>query len=301
MFSKERSTPTELRYFRYLRARINFSEDEKQYYLNLEKGFEGELQFDRWLKKALTADCLILNDLLLDHNRSLFQIDSLLMFQNVIYLIDVKNFEGNFYLDNQQWHYISGKESKNPLLQMKRAESLFRQWLQKYGFTYTINGRIVFVHPEFYLYNASSHLPLIFPNQLPRFSKQLNDTPSKTSQKHKRLAELLISNHISESPNARIPDYDYLQLKKGVVCARCYGFLTSKVSHWVCDACGYKEKHQDAVLRAVNEFKFLFPDKKLTTKAIYDWCALKGDKRTIRFILLKHFDRIGYGSSSHFV
>lgn len=301
MFLKERSTPTELRYFRYLRARLTFSENEKQHYLNLEKGFEGERQFDCWIKKNLTADCLILNDLLLDHNRSLFQIDSLLMFQNVLYPIEIKNLQGDFYMDKQRWHYISGRESKNPLLQMQRAESLLRQWLQKYGFNYAMNARVVFVHPEFYLYNASSHLPLIFPNQLPRFSKQLNDTPSKTSQKHKKLAELLLSKHIRESPNIRIPDYEYHQLKKGVVCIKCSAFLTYKISHWLCSACGCREKYNDAVLRSVNEFKFLFPARKITTKAIYDWCAIKGDQRKIRFILLKHYDRVGYGSSSHFV
>lgn len=50
---------------------------QDQYNLyTLNKGFEGELQFDALLEK-LTCDCLILNDLILSLNNQTFQIDSL--------------------------------------------------------------------------------------------------------------------------------------------------------------------------------------------------------------------------------
>lgn len=53
---------------------MKLTEDEKWYYLNQEKGYEGEVQFDL-LTEKLQPNCLILNDLQLENNKSSFQID----------------------------------------------------------------------------------------------------------------------------------------------------------------------------------------------------------------------------------
>ncbi|HAF0292697.1 TPA: NERD domain-containing protein, partial [Salmonella enterica subsp. enterica serovar Typhimurium var. 5-] len=89
--------------------------------------------YDDWMN-ALEPEHLILNDLLLEVNGSLFQVDSLVIFQDMIYLIDVKNHEGDYYYDSsgKLWT-IFGKEVKDPLLQLKRSESLMRQLLHTLG------------------------------------------------------------------------------------------------------------------------------------------------------------------------
>ena len=71
---------------------------ENQNYINLEKGYEGERNFEVLLEHHL-SEGLILNDLLLEKNNTLFQIDSLLISQNSIYLFEVKNYEGDFYIE----------------------------------------------------------------------------------------------------------------------------------------------------------------------------------------------------------
>jgi len=55
----------------------------------------------------------------------------------------------------------------------------------------------------------------------------------------------------------------------------------------------YTESLDKAVLRSVEEFKLLFPERKITTKEIYDWCLISGEMRRIKRILDKHYRLIG--------
>ncbi|MFD0826810.1 nuclease-related domain-containing protein [Neobacillus sp. M.A.Huq-85] len=85
MFYKPRPVPIDLIKMRSLHARMNLTPTERKYYLNREKGFEGEVMFDK-LTEKLESDCLILNDLLFELNNTEFQIDTTIIFQNTISL-----------------------------------------------------------------------------------------------------------------------------------------------------------------------------------------------------------------------
>jgi hypothetical protein len=69
----------------------------------------------------------------------------------------------------------------------------------------------------------------------------------------------------------------------------------------VCDNCGCKEEVESAVLRSVAELLLLFPDQKITTKVILEWCQIVKSEKTIRRILAKNFKRIGHGKSANYV
>ncbi len=291
----------ELVILRYLNIRMNLSPKDKQNYLILEKGFEGERKFSEWLKNN-TSDCLILNDLLLEKNNTFFQIDSLLISQKTIYQFEVKNYEGDYYVDKDMWYMTSGTEIKNPLHQLKRSESLLRRLLQDLGSTLSVESYLIFINPEFTLYQAPLHLPIIFPSQMNRFMKKLNVNSAKLNGSQTKLAEQLIALHTKESPFTRIPFYDYDQLQKGITCATCNSFLTTyKERNLICDICGNKENLESAVMRSVREFKLLFPDKKITTPIIFDWFGVIESKKTIRRILSKNFKVMFQGKLSYFV
>ena len=61
---KERKEPIELKKLRLLNPRMKLSHQEELYYLNLEKGYQGELIFDQFMKN-LSTDWPMVNDLLL--------------------------------------------------------------------------------------------------------------------------------------------------------------------------------------------------------------------------------------------
>lgn len=284
---KARTESLELKILRLLNTRMELAPDKQKQYVSLEKGFEGEVQFDR-LTEKLESDCLILNDLLFEVNNSTFQIDTLIIFQDIIYLIDIKNFEGDYCYHLDSFHTVSGKEFKNPLDQLKRCHFLFRQLIQSLGNTLSIEATVVFVNPEFTLYLAPKNLPFILPTQLNRFLKKLNSKPSTLNNKHIKLADKLVSLHINEFPFSRLHCYEYDQLKKGITCKLCNSFslaLSVRGKEVVCNECGHHELVDSAVLRSVEEYSLLFPNRKITTKDIFEWCQMVESKKRIQRIL----------------
>lgn len=124
--------PLELKFLRILNKRKELNEKERKYLDNLEQGFLGESEFDRWLTD-LEGDFTLLNDVQIEHNNTIFQIDFLLIITNKIYLFEVKNFLDDFCLEGERWLTKTGTEIKNPLLQLKRCESLLRQCIHPLG------------------------------------------------------------------------------------------------------------------------------------------------------------------------
>ncbi|VEF47214.1 NERD domain-containing protein [Bacillus freudenreichii] len=302
MIIKPYKEPLTLRIFRCLEPRLKLDSYYRQQYLNLEKGHEGEESFAELLV-GISNGYFILHDLLLEYNGSLFQIDALLMNQKKIYLFDVKNFEGDFYIDSNIWYAVNGKEIKDPVLQLTRCESLLRQLLQDNRLNLPIEARIIFINWGFTLYQAPLNLPIILPTQLNRLLKQLNMDHSQPDSRRKKLSEKLARDHIIESPFNQLPQYDYAQLKKGIVCIRCNSLLTSLINHRyiVCSRCSTREKVEVSVMRSVNQLQLLFPDTILTTNRIHDWCKIIESKRMIRRILRKHFTIAGHGKYTYYV
>ncbi|WP_053477254.1 nuclease-related domain-containing protein [Cytobacillus solani] len=122
----------------------------------------GEKMFDEWIQTNLSKDWLVLHDLLLEYNYTVFQIDLLIISPEVIYLFEVKNYEGDFYFNGERWYPISKAEIKNPIHQLSRNESLFRRLLQDLGYKPSTEAKIIFINPEFDLYQAPLNTP-IFP------------------------------------------------------------------------------------------------------------------------------------------
>lgn len=293
MLYKPRTKSTELLILESLNNRSNLSDKDKQYYSNLKKGYEGEVMFDS-LTEKLQCECLLLNDLLFKINNTTFQIDSLIITSESIYLYEVKNYEGAYYYESDRFYKRPKSEKINPLDQLSRSESLLRQLLQNLGYNLAIDASVVFINPEFTLYKAPLDKPLILPNQINCYLKELNSTSLKLNGKHKMLADKLISLHILKSPYTQLPSYEYEQLQKGITCVKCNSFSISIEGRKCnCNDCGHEEVVATAVMRSVKEFKLLFPDRKITTSGIHEWCKVIDSKKRIKRILEKNFNIIG--------
>lgn len=289
---KKREKPIELEVLEVLDARMQLSEKDKQHLYKLKKGYEGELAFDE-LTRNLRCDCLVLNDLLLQVGNTTFQIDTLLI-ADMLYLFEVKNHEGDFYFENDRILTKTNYEITNPVNQIIRSESLLRQLLQTLSVTTQINSSVVFINPAFTLYQAPLDKPFILPTQVNRHMKQLNSLNSRITKKHKAFADKLVSMHLTESPFKRLPDYSYGELRKGVVCRGCGSWnMINKWTNCICMLCNKVVDFEETVLRSIQEFKLLFPNRKLTTKEIYDWCGGIASLRTFSRVLEKNFNKLG--------
>lgn len=301
MIFKPRHEPYELMMLRNLQPRMTFSEQEKNHYTNIDKGYQGEQLYDERMK-VVQNDFLVLNDLLFEVGNSYFQIDSLLITQNKILLTDVKNFEDDFFIKGDKWYTYSQTEIKNPLLQLTRSESLLRRLFQSSGFNIPIESSLVFINPEFYLYQAPLNLPIIFPTQVNRFINKLNRMPSKLSNHHWQLAEKLMSKHIDKNPFDRIPDYSFSSQRKGITCAVCNSFYTVSKNHtFTCNKCGFIENIKVSVLRSIRELMTLFPDQKITLSIVYEWCDGQVSKPELLKILSGNFKSIKRGRGSYYI
>ncbi|KAB2335621.1 nuclease-related domain-containing protein [Bacillus mesophilum] len=300
---KPLNEPKELRILRHLNSRMELSEKEIQQYRNLEKGYVGEVVFSQFLK-PLGENATLLFDLLLEQNQTLFQIDATLFLNNEIYLFEVKNYCGDFYMDGEILRTISGNEVKSPILQVKRSESLMRRLLSDMGGSAVkLHYYIVFVNPEFTLYQAPPSLKAILPTQMNRFIRKLKTQPAQVSTRQEKLAAKLVERHIEESPYRKLPEYDYGKLGKGVVCLEC-GSLRMEVfkkRQLKCAACENIENVDDAIIRSVKEFMLLFPEKPVTTPVIHEWCGLFRSNKAIQRILSTHFTQIGTRKVTYYV
>lgn len=295
IFLKSRTESDLLKLLGFLNTRMNLTEDEVKQYLYLKKGYAFDL-----LTAALDCEMYILNDLMLEINHSKFQIDSSLIIQDTIFPCEIKNFEGNYFYKDGEFHFCGAKTPiTNPLHQVKRAETLLQQYLKKNGFSFRIVPYLVFINPKFFLYQAPQNDSIIFPPQLSSFMKKLNSKPSNLNGMQRKLADKMIADHIIESPYPKLPSYEYHSLRKGFTCAICSSFHIACGERKVtCKDCGFEEEVESAVVRSVEELMLLFPDLKITTNIIHDWCGVVESRKTIRTILKKNFKAVGYGQWS---
>jgi hypothetical protein len=299
---KKRFESDELKRLRYLDLRIVPSDKDALHYFTIKKGYEGELKFDEWATENLPANWIMINDLLLEFINTLFQIDSLIFTGEKIYLFNVKNLEGDYYMKDGKWYSPNNTELIDPLNQLIRSESLLKKLLHDLGCNIPIAPYLLFNNPEYHLYGAPKNQPIIYPTQLNRFSNKLNMQTSKTTDYHKKMAVKLISLHIKKSPYERVAEFHFGELKKGITYACCGSFVNGVVERkLVCDRCGFEEELESAVLRGVEEYVFLFPDRRITTESIYEWCGGVVSKKVIRKILMKYFKLVNLGKYSYYV
>jgi hypothetical protein len=300
LIMKERDVPKELQILRALRPRMNFSEDEESYYQYKEKGYQGEVTFDKWAEPL--KDMIFLNDSNFNVNNNHFQIDSLGISSGTLHIYEVKNFEGDYILDEEgKWRSPKGNVVKNPLLQLQKTETLVIQLLKNMGWRINVEAHLVFVNPEFHLYDIPSNLPIIYPTQLLRFREKLLQRSSKPTRSDTKLAEKLVSLLIDELPYSSVQEYTYEGLRKGIVCPKCGVYYGSVQTTLLCGACGGREKCTEAVLRSIGELRLLFPHLKVTSARVFEWCGVIRDVKTIQRILKRNFKLEGHGKSSYYI
>jgi hypothetical protein len=301
---KQRTVSISLQIRRYLKPRMSFSDKDLRQLKVDEKGFEGECLFDQLIDKSPASTYLQLRDLYLHRSNSPFQLDSIIITPHKIYLSDVKNYEGEVYIEGDRWYYLSGRELKNPLLQLERSESLFRPLLHSLGINLPIESKVVFVNPDFTLFQANKNLPIILPSQVNSFLYRLGSVSmSAFNQRLIDAARNLALQHLEDPPQGRtlIPEYSYDPLKKGVPCVRCWELSVRLCGRYlICDICGCKESVTAGVQRNIDEHKLLFPNRFITVSAMIDWCGLDLSHYRMQKILVEYLLMAGSGKAAYY-
>ncbi|WP_313470119.1 nuclease-related domain-containing protein [Carnobacterium sp.] len=247
-----------------------------------------------------------MNDLPLAIGSTDFQIDALIITAQEILLYEVKNYGGEYiYNDGFLVSIPSGISFHSPTERINRHTSLLRSLLETHQMSLPIKSFVAFVHPEFMLYDVENIQKILLRATLPKHFRKLNAQLEPLSAKHFLLAKTLCELSAQTKPYLNgIPEYTYEMCRKGIICLGCEQFIPEielKSKFCTCQACGHKERISTLISRHVLEYKRLFPERKLTTSAIYDWCGGICAARRIRSVLQKDYKTASTGRGSYYI
>ncbi|MCC5896093.1 MAG: NERD domain-containing protein [Alkalibacterium sp.] len=286
MIDKKREKPHALCVMESLSIRGALSSKERLYYSHLVKGYEGEYFFDVLVEKTL-KEYILLCDLVFKVNGTIFQIDSLVVTNNKLYVYEVKNYEGEYQMNQSSLIRCAvGTEVLNPLIQLQRSTILFKQLLAQMNIKTPLESYIVYINQNFTLYQAGPHPQIILYSQLSTHFKSITESSKPLNEGCLSMSKLITSKNIGDSPYQDLPDYGYKTLKKGIYCPECFTFFNQlKGRMCICSKCGYRETAYANVHRHVMEFNKMLPDIRPSTKTIFDWCNGMHSMYRIRSVL----------------
>ncbi|MFO8068650.1 MAG: nuclease-related domain-containing protein [Alkalibacterium sp.] len=299
---KKRQKSQLLHGLQLLDQRMTLSEEDKRYLYNLEKGLEGEEIFDAYVKKYLYGEVIILNDLLLTVKGSTIQLDTLIITTEGVRIYEVKNYKGNYQMLSGRLLTLSGQEISSPLSQVNRSLIKLRQLFIEWEMNETVEGIVAFVEPSFYLYNADPADLFVFPSQIALHFATIHKNMTRLSKSQHFLAEKLIEANQTEAfYEKKLPVHDYQTLKKGLTCLSCGSFdLTLSQRSCQCNDCFIKVSVDETLMNNIGDLRVLFPEKKLTTSLVYDWCDRAVVFKKIRRILQKNFTVKGKATGTYY-
>jgi hypothetical protein len=296
---KERTKPKLLRIYEVLSNRMILSSDDHYYHLHLDKGFDGEYGLDG-LTEPLSSHCLVLNDLQLEFRKSSFQVDTLLICTDKIRLYEVKNYEGVHTWADDKLLKSTGVYLENPWVQLQRTKVKLELLLQSLSCQMKVEAYVVYINPEFTLLEAKADGNYLLPSQVPLHFRSLQ-TKETPSFEQRRLAERLLQLHNPDYPPHMKPVYCYEDLRKGIGCPACGTVAEAFHGHFIkCQTCGERMNVKKAIKKNIEDFRLLFPDEKLTTNRMLDWCG-SGDKDRIYRILRESYQPKGNAHGRYYI
>lgn len=282
----------------YYRTTLSFENQRR--YENQRRGFEGEQYFDHFMNHAKQRG-LVISDLFLSSQETNYQMDAVLILRNLVVIYEVKNFSGEYTYNKGMLFSKSGHSIQSPVGQVERKKSYLHNWLLRNNYPHSIESYVVFINPDFYIYNLPSTDSMLFVGQLERHFNELAQRTSTILAQDKKLAQTLVQHHNENYRPDNLPSYEFQDLRKGVLCKNCFSFECENTRQTrICKVCGYKEKIADAIYRTVLEFQLLFPKIPVTVQTVFDWCGGVYSKYRIKYILQANMTCHNKGPKSYY-
>lgn len=300
MAYKERTQAKMHRIYQVLDCRMGLSAEGKQELWAMDRGLEGEFGWDGHTEK-LRGGSLILNDVHLRNRYAKFQMDTVLVTGGPLYLIEVKNFEGEYQWGETKLIKWNGTKIANPLLKLEENKVKLELFLERSGFPKEVAARIVYINPSFHMPVPEGQKQHLLYPQIRRFLQEVERNDCPLTEKDRRLAQLLKEQHYGDYVDDSLPAYTYAQLKKGITCPKCSSLRTLLEGKMLCCSfCWGKSVARLAIKGSVDQFKLLFPTERVTTRRMQEWCACE-DRFRIYRTLQEYWTPVGAGPHRFYV
>src|SRR3954447_26352768 len=227
---------------------------------NLRKGlagYRGECAIDYPLSFLSDKKYTILHDVRLPDESRFFQMDSVLICNEFILILEVKNIAGKLYFEpvfNQLIRTIDGEEKalSDPLIQVKRHEEQLQRWLHRHKLpSIPILSLVVISNPSTIITTSSENRNLnqkvihrdVLPTRIMQFAKQYHEALISEKER-KKIGQSIIKQHTE----ANFPILEKLQMSrndllKGVHCPNCEHLPMERAyGKWICPSCHHTNK-----------------------------------------------------------
>lgn len=284
------NAPLSLLAYEALRRRKVLSTEEEQRYDQLKKGYYGERMFRELFSERDSGNVIALFNLLLEWIDAEFQIDALIIAKDDIYLIEVKNFTGDYRIEKRRIISLeTNKEYIEPFYQLERSAYLLRLLLQSLRIDLEVRPYLVFINDSFMMYEANPRLPIIYRPQLERFLQKICVNAPPITSWHQSVADKLKELHKERSHYERLPKYEREELKSGVYCFSCATALKKNtVKTFICENCNDSYSNKEVLLHAAAEHSLLLPELNITTSSLLHWTHDVITRHSVRKILRKN-------------
>ncbi|SFD46016.1 Nuclease-related domain-containing protein [Bacillus sp. OV194] len=260
-------------------------------------GYRGEHSIDYPLSFLSPQNYYIVHDLRLPHNEYHFQIDTLLISQYYLFILEVKNIAGTLFFDQDFHQLIRTLDDKievfpDPILQVKRHKVQLTSWLKKHKLPdIPIETLVVISNPNSQIQTSPPHQQyvrqkVIHRNALPFKINQIEERYKEeglTIKQLKKMIRLLLKQHSSSnSPILEQFNIKLEEIKKGVQCPECLLIPILRVhGTWHCLECLHYTKN--AHLQALKDYSYLI-NPTITNSAARDFLQLSSISQTTRLL-----------------
>ncbi|MFJ3391120.1 MULTISPECIES: nuclease-related domain-containing protein [unclassified Lysinibacillus] len=270
MLLKKREVSSKQLTLEMLERRLPKSHPKTTYYQDMlnrtRAGYAGEQRVDReWQSIYLEQTHYLLHDVALkDEGGSIHQMDTLLMSQNFILIVEIKNIVGRveYMEDNHQFIRITSDDKvdgfRNPFDQVKRHARMLRRLFQMSGHHIPIEYIVVSANPNMIMTSSLSAHPIIHVSGLAEKVEQLfkqHQQAYLSKEVLREFSEQILTMH---KPTQWTLDMNVDELKKGVLCSKCdYRFVMHyRQGKWRCENCGGRD--DQAFNNALKDYRHMY-------------------------------------------
>ncbi|WLR54239.1 NERD domain-containing protein [Mesobacillus subterraneus] len=267
-------------------------------------GYRGEKELDYHLSQFDHSKFHILHDLRIPHNNTHFQIDSLLISDTFILIIDSKNYAGvlDFYPEfNYLLQTLNGIEKvyPDPILQTRTQASQLKSFLIKHYFSpppieflvSISNSQAIIRNPG----NSQEVRMRVF--KTPAVAYKIQNFDDKyhnqvlSTKEIKKITKLLLNSHEPYIPDILSMNLPMNQVHKGVQCPECSRIGMKKIhGNWVCEKCGHLSKN--AHIDALRDF-FIIYGPAITSRQFSDFLNIPSIHQAKRLLSSMDLDSVG--------
>ena len=289
IFINSRNKPHELLHYEALKRRVKLTKSEDFKYKNAIKGYEGECLYDRIFDRMGHDYLYIYRDLYLQIGNSCTQYDTLIITDQGIISNEVKNFTGNYTIENGTWFNNNYQLPNDAFSQLNRSLGKLMDLRNSGQSDFNISGKLVFPNDSLVLRtdDSSNCNKIILRSGMREYFRQLNRSSQRLGNKADYISRLL-SQYTVENPYFN-PSTDKTRIKLGLYCGSCGHFnLNRKRFHLVCNKCGSIESNETHLLRAMSDYKFLFYKEEMTRNDLMAFIDYEISADVVRRVLLEH-------------